>query len=564
MLAPLEASVARARRRLFAQGLMTRLPIAWAASLAGAAAWVAAGPHIAEAVPLDARWPVVGGLVALGTVAGVWWARRGTPSATQAALEIDNRFGLAERVTTALGLSAHERETSAGRAVLADAADKVAPIHVRERFPVQPRWHAALVPAAAAAVALFALVPVSEVADLIAGEPGQTAEMAADKKPDAKPDVKSPAPNKPPELAPRPDKSKELKNLEDQKEKLDQKYDNDPARETPEKLKEKAADLSSLENKAKKFTDEKAKKLEKLDEQLKQLSRLNEDKEFDDGPAKKLNDALQKGDLKKAQSEVDQLKKKVKDKELSKEDTEKLVKQLDKMKNELEKSEKNKEREQKLEDAAKKARQEGREQDAESLERELKQVQQEQKEAAESAQELKQNIQKAKEALEKGNLEEAAKELGEAAKSLEKTEGELQDLEDADQFLQRLKGEKKDACKKCQGEGEGDKDKLDPNDDYDGNANNPGAGRRKENKDAKTKKGDDERVRGIFDPTGRKIFGGTTKGKGFRGAAPGAIGPAIQSAAQEAPGAADSQRLPRDAKDTVKEYFEALGGHKDK
>ena len=44
-------------------------------------------------------------------------------AADRAALEIDTRFGLSERLSTALGLTEPERDTPAGRAVLADAAD---------------------------------------------------------------------------------------------------------------------------------------------------------------------------------------------------------------------------------------------------------------------------------------------------------------------------------------------------------------------------------------------------------------------------------------------------------
>ena len=86
-----------------------------------------------------------------------------------------------------------------------------------------------------------------------------------------------------------------------------------------------------------------------------------------------------------------------------------------------------------------------------------------------------------------------------------------------------------------------------------------GEGEREENKDAKTAN-EDQRLKGIFDPRGKKTYGGSTKGPAFKTATTGELGPAIQSAAQEAPAAADSQRLPRDAKQTVKEYFESLGG----
>ncbi len=559
-LAPIEKSVGRARRRLFWQALVHRLPVVWAIGLVASAGWVAAAPTLTDYLASDYRWYPVAGLVALTTVAGVWWARRVTPTAGQAALEVDTRFGLNERLTTALGLSGSEQQTPAGQAVLADAAAKVVPLAVADKFPVRARWHAGLVPVTAAAVALLAIYPVADIAEVLAGEnnASKTADALALKKADAIPPAAKKPANKPPELGARTDKSKELRDIEDKVNEMERKFDTDPNRETAEKLKEKVTELTAMEEKVKKFGLEKKQKLEKMEQQLQQLDRLNKDEDFQDGPAKKLNDALQKGDLKQAKEELDQLKKKVKDKSLTKDDVEKLARQFDKMKKQMETLEKNKEREKKLDDLAKKARQEGRDQDAESLERERKQLQKESEEAAEAAQNLKDKFQKAKDALDKGDFEEAAKELEGAAKSLDATEADLKDLNDAESTLQRLKDDKKDACKKCQG-GEGEGEPKEKDDAEWTPFGQQGAGRRKENKDAKTA-GSDERIRGLFDPKGKKTYGGSTKGKAFKTASTGELGPAIQSAAQEAPAAADSQRLPRDAKDAVKEYFEALGG----
>ena len=560
--APLAAAVRRARRRLFLSALMTRLPISWGVALALGAAAVAAGPHVAKSVPLAALWWVVGGLLVIGTLVGVAWARRATPTLSRAALELDSRFGLGERIATALGLSERERDTPAGRALLADAAEQVKPVRVSERFPVRPRWHLLLVPAGAGLVALATLFPVADVVRQVLGEsPAQEVAMS-EKKADPAAKPRTPPAFKPPELKARADKSKELKDLEEMKAKLDQKYDTDPNRETAEKMKEKAAELTSLEEKVKQFEQKKMERAQKLDQQLQQLQRLQEDKQFQDGPANKLNDALAKGDLKKAQEAVDELRKKAKTKELTKEDTEKLARQVDKMKQQLEQLARDKEREKKLEQAAKKARDEGREKDAESLERELAKVQEERQESEAATKDLRESFDKAKQALEKGDLEEAAKELANAGKSLDKADAELEDLEDAEQFLQRLKGEREAACKKCQGEGKGEGDKFEPKDDAEWtNKGQIGAGRRKEDRNAQTASGEGERIRGVFDPKGRKTYGGATKGSAFKTGSVGELGPAIQSAAQEAPAAADSQRLPRDAKESVKDYFEALGGH---
>jgi chromosome segregation ATPase len=289
-----------------------------------------------------------------------------------------------------------------------------------------------------------------------------------------------------------------------------------------------------------------------MEKQLQQLDRLGEDKDFQQGMAKKLNDALAKGDLKKAQQEIDQLRKKIKDKKLDKEEQEKLSRDLQKMKEEMQRLAQNKERQEQLQKKINEAKKAGK--DAEALERELDNLKQQAKQSAETTQRLAQKFQKAQDALKKGDFDEAARQLEQAGQSLAQTEEDLKDLEDAQDYLQRLKSECKSACKACQGGDENDPQRK----DY-AKGGGRASGLRDENKDAKTAS-NDERVRGLFDPRGKKTYGGATRGPAFKKATTAELGPAIQEAAQEAPRAADSQRLPRDAKDTVREYFQNLGG----
>ncbi|OWK46874.1 massive surface protein MspF [Fimbriiglobus ruber] len=550
-----------ARRRTFFQSLLNRLVVCWSAALVVGLGWVIAHPLVVDDAPPQLQWYVVGGAVVLGGAIAVWWARRATPPAPMIALEVDTRFGLKERVTTALGLTAAERATPAGQAVVADAVAKVTPLVVKDRFPVRPKWPALFVPTLAACVVLAALFPLPIIKQLRADEDANSPEKkgtAADQQKSMPPNNPTPftKKNRPPELAARTDKSKELKELEEQLNEMMRKFDTDPNRDTPEKLKDKVAELTSAEEKVRKFNEEKKERLEKMAQQLEQLDRLKDDKDFKDGPAKGLKDALAKGDTKKAIEELDQLKKKMKDKNLSQEEKEQLSRQMDKMKQQLADQSKNKEREKQLEKLIDKAKKEGK--DAEALERELNQMKQESKDAAEAAQNLAERMQKTKDALDKGDLEEAAKELEKAMKSLEQTEGELQDLADAQDFLQRLKDEKKNACKQCQGNKNGDE--IGNKDDADWSPfTNPATGRRKENRDAQSSS-QDERIRGIFDPKGRKTYGGATRGPAFKSSSSAELGPAIEAAAQDAPKSIDSQRLPRDAKDAVKDYFQNLGG----
>jgi len=125
--------------------------------------------------------------------------------------------------------------------------------------------------------------------------------------------------------------------------------------------------------------------------------------------------------------------------------------------------------------------------------------------------------------------------------------------------LQRLKQERQAACKACEGDGQGEKsDQFRPGKSGP-NKGGIGAGERELNKDAQSNSLD-ERIRGLFDPKGGKSFNGLTKGKAFTKTAETQLGEVIKQAVQDAPGAASSQQVPRDAQGDVREYYEKLGG----
>lgn len=565
MSAPAIAAIVRtvrtARRRLMVQLLINRLIACWAGALVLGLGWVLAEPWLVEVPANWLKWAVIGGLSFVGTALAAWLTIRSAPSPQAVALEFDSRFGLKERITTALSLRPEDTATSAGEAVLTDATAKVKPLTVATKFPIQLRWQSLSVPALAGCIALAAIFYQPNTARTEGTEVGPDGKKPGDATTVVKPsDAKKPTPfvKKPAESQlDRGNKSEKLKELENELEKLLEKYAKDPDAEKPEKQKEKAAEITALEDKMKKFSQEKFEKLARMEQQLRQLDRLNKDEDTANGPAKEINDALSKGDLKKAKDEVDELKKKVQDKKLTKEDQEKLSRQLDKMKNELERLAKNKEREEKLKDLIDQAKKQGK--DAESLERELNDLKQENKQASEAMKDLAEHLEKAKQAAEKGDLDDLAEQLEQAGKKLENIEGELKDLEDAQEYLQKLKEEREAACAKCKGKGKGKGDKPSEGDTDEPNDGGIGAGKRPENKDAKTNS-EDERIKGLFDPRGKKSFGGTTRGQAFTKRTTADLGKAIQEAVQEAPQAADSQRLPREAREAVKEYFQNLGG----
>jgi len=558
MATKIDRAVNVARRRLVGQAFLNRLTICLSIGLVLATVWLLIQPFLIAERPTWLSWIVPLTLAANALVTAVVLALRAAPTRERTALEIDTRFALRERLTTAIGLNDELRHTSAGIALLADAEAKVAPLKVAERFPVRPRRSALWVPALAGCLALVASlynpsVFASDDTNATAKDKdtanNNPARQAAKK---GNPFVKPPALN--PEA--RQNKSDTLKELENQLEKLGEKYAKDPFADTAEKAREKLTDLQPVEERLKKFADEKFQKLQQLDQKLQQLESLSKDKDFADGPAKDLADALAKGDMKKAEEEVDELRKKAKDKKLDKKDQQKLERQLDKLKSDLERLARDKEREEELQKKIDQAKKEGK--DAESLERELEKTKEESKQSGEQLEQLAQKLGRAKQALSDQDLEKLEAELAGAKQDLQNIDDQIEDLKEAEATLQRIKEERKAACAACQGEGEKDGElrpgKSGPN------KGGIGAGERDINDKAQTAKGEEERVRGLFDAKGKKTNGGLVRGAAFTKKSEAELGQAIKQAAQEAPSAPDAQRLPRDARDSVKEYFERLGG----
>ena len=79
---------------------------------------------------------VLAGAVGVLLAAGIALARGRGP--IDAAIEIDRRFGLKERVSSTLALTAAERETEIGQALIADAKRRIKKIEIADQFRVAP------------------------------------------------------------------------------------------------------------------------------------------------------------------------------------------------------------------------------------------------------------------------------------------------------------------------------------------------------------------------------------------------------------------------------------------
>src|SRR5262245_54337940 len=119
-LSPLQRQVARVSRRLFVQTILDTLVWCWTGALALTAGFFVLQPFVMQEPPSWVRWAVAGGSLGAGAVLAVILAVLRAPSRVAAALALDERFSLRERVTTSLTLTPQLVSSPAAQALLED------------------------------------------------------------------------------------------------------------------------------------------------------------------------------------------------------------------------------------------------------------------------------------------------------------------------------------------------------------------------------------------------------------------------------------------------------------
>lgn len=310
------------------------------------------------------QWGWLLGGLALALCAAILWTWRTAVNSTTAATEIDRRFGLKERVCSALTLSAQDAETPAGRSLLADAEARVAKIDVRDEFKIQMDRRAwlPLVPAAFLAALFF--VPAKEPPSAIT-----VTETAADQK------------------AIETVIEETKRRIEEQTKRLAEKGLEKAAEDIRiiarefDSLKTDSSELKKETlvkfNDIKKQLDEQRSKI--IDpEQLKQeFSRL---KDLSAGPGKQFAEALKEGDLKEAQKILKDLARKIQNEKLDEADLAKLADNLKELAQSIDQMVKKYEEEkQNLQQQIEQAKQEGNADKVAELENKLDQLEEREK-----------------------------------------------------------------------------------------------------------------------------------------------------------------------------------------
>ncbi len=473
-------------------------------------------------------WPAAA--VGLGLVAALVWAAVRGRGPLNAAIEIDRRFGLKERVSSTLAMTPDERKTDVGRTVVADARRRVRKLDLREHFRFTP-GRQILLP-------LVPLVPAVLVALLVAPavvEPARQADAAAVKK-----QVKNAADTLQRKLIQQRKQAREegLKDAQRLFQRLTEETENlaDRSRGDRKQALVKLNDLSrQMQNRRKQLGG--AEGIQKQLDKLKTATR---------GPADRLVQSLAQGNLKQAAKELERLKSKLAKGDLSSQDREKLARQLDEMKKKLEEMvQQQKRQEQELQNRIKQARQAGQEDEANRLQDQLNQMM-ERRPQMNNLQNLAAKLGQCSRSLQDGQLQDAGKALDQLQADLDGMAQQLEEMELLDDAMDQLCQARDQmncpfcggvGCEACQGEG-------------------LGAGR------GKGDRPEQETEVGFFDTKvkqkvgrGSATIAGEVAGPNVRGNVQQTLQQQIESARSEANDPLTDQQMPRRHRRHAEEYF---------
>jgi hypothetical protein len=538
-----ERQVLRVGRRLFLQAFLDRLAWCWAGALAATTAWLLIQPLVAGPPATGLRWIVLGSALAAGTVLALllaWWR---APSFLAAALALDEKFGLKERVTTSVALTPQEATSSAGQALLADVQQRVPGLKVKEGFSLRLSWPAALVPLGAILLAFVALFYDPSRLFATSRDGSDNTNTVANAS-----EVQKQLDNlrKAPRAWPKDERNTEkLKEIEAAWDKLVNKP-LDPNNQ--EQVRQRVQDLRDLEDKMKERLDglkAQASKTQSLKQHLAQLADDRAGKAgLKDGPAKEIQDALAKGNMNKAREEVERLMKKMKEDKFKTQEQKQLADELEKLQKQLERLADLKDRKDQLQ----RDRQDGKI-NQDQLEREMDRLAKEAKDL-EMLKGLALDLAQCEACLRGGNRLGAAEKLALILDELERMELNEREL----MALIEAQGDLQDAQ-------EGLCDCLEGMNGMGKKASRRPGTRRPIAPDADTEQFD-ARQRAQVDPNGKQRITGFTRGGTFSKVPAREVGGVFRQAVQDAPEAIERQRVPQDAAEMLRGYYENLGGQK--
>jgi len=432
----LAKQVRRAHRRLALKRLVGVLGWCWFAALALALGLVIADKYFPLGLP---AWGWAVGALGSGLLAATLWTALTMRRPLEAAIEIDRRFELKERVSSALAMSPEDLQTEAGQALLDDARHRVSRVDVPSKFAISP-GRSILLPLAPGVLILLVAVLVS---------PAAVDPPAAEKT--AKAGIEQPG-KKPAESLRRQIQERRkqaekqgLKNAELLFKKLEEgsrDLANDPADRKQQLL--KLNDLTRQLHERR----EQLGGAEKVKQQLAQLNNMQ------DGPADRFAKALGKGDFKNAIEELKRLQEQLAQGKLNDEQREKLGRQMDEMKEKLQRlAQAHEAAKNDLQNRVNQARQSGQLAEADKLEQQLDKLLQ-QLPQMDRLKDLGEKLGQCSKCLREGQTKDAAGMLSDLQSDVNNLREQLDELEMLDGALDQL-AETRDQmnCAQCGGKG---------------------------------------------------------------------------------------------------------------
>lgn len=539
--------VSRARRRMIWQqflGIVT-----WSLFGTLVAAVIAMAVPKVWVLPVDSQvwlWSWAGGALGAGLLLATIWTYVIRRQPMEAAIEIDRRFGLKERVSSTLSLAPRDLETEAGQALMDDAVRRVSRIDVREQFRFAMNWKALLPLLPAAGVfAIALLVPNAVQPKKVDANENVVASAERIKK--ANEELKKKIAQQKKEAAEKGLETAEgiFKKLEEGLDKLQSK-DNVDKKNALIKINELTKDLEKRRD-----------QLGGAEELKKQLEQM---KNAERGPADKVAKAIKEGNFKQALEEMKKLKDQLDKGEMPQEQKDKLAQQLDQMKNKLEDAAKaHQQAKEDLEKQIQKKLSEGDKQAAAQMQQQLDKLNQK-SQKMDKLQDMASKLGQCSKCLKEGDGEGAKAQLDELAADLKGMQQEMDELKSIDDVMDQIADAKnaingKDGDEGMDGQGEGGEGNGEGDKPGNGLGQGPGFGNRPEQE---TDTGYFEsQVRAKPKP-GEAVRAGEADGPNVKGKTKEEIKEQILSSISKDPDALTDEKLPRAEREHAKQYFERL------
>lgn len=544
ILVQVKRAQARLTRQLFVNRLLLSLFIAIALAVIAIAV-----PKVAvvEDLPADWHWYCLGGGLLGGILAASIWTAISHRSELDAAVEIDSRFGLRERIASTLSLPPEEVDTPAGQALMTDALRSIRNVEVHQRFPLQLERRAWL-PLVSATIA-FVLVSLVDNRDAQSGPDPQADQQAKEQVDAATKKLRERLIERRKQAAEKGLKEAEglFRELEKESEKLAKASDVDR-----KKAMVKLNDLAKqLQQRREKLGGDK--QLRKQLENMKNLSK---------GPADKMFEAMKKGDWQAAQQELKKLQQKLAKGELGDAEKKELSKQLEQLQKKM--AEAQEKREQAMKDLQKQIeqqKQQGNMQRAGELQQKMDQMQQQQQQMK-MMQKMAQKAGECQECMKQGDQDGAAQAMQEMMQSMEQMQQQMSETEMLDAAMDQLQMAKDSmSCSECQGEGcqscmsMAMSDKFSDKMGGKGMGAGRGSGPRPDEKNSVNFR--DSRVR-QKPGKGAMVLEGEADGPNFRGQVGESIKQEMSAATVEAADPTVVEQLPKSRREHAEEFFNLL------